>query len=287
VSLIAWLLFFVDSLAMMSRRNSFRSIFVFAFLASALFVPAGIVVAQPPANPSFSGTMDQDALPYVFPGTYRVGGPGATFNFSVFNIAPLGSSRMSLDSVVTIPDPMEDPVQNFQLQTGAATNIAPGGQAPMQIVLSTLEPSPPHAQSSVFYSLRFKSIDSPGQPIADIAIAAYATVLRRGDYDGDGDVDNIDYGIWRSTLGNTGSNLAADGNQNNVVDAADYAIWRNDYTGPLFAGDGVVNGALNSMAIVPEPASLTIIVLAATLVGMSGARRRRRHMPRRVAGKSK
>ncbi|WP_425397305.1 PQQ-dependent sugar dehydrogenase [Aeoliella sp.] len=47
-----------------------------------------------------------------------------------------------------------------------------------------------------------------------------------GDYDIDGDVDQDDYNVWKSTFG---SNLllAADGNGNGRVDLADYTIWRN------------------------------------------------------------
>jgi glucose/arabinose dehydrogenase len=58
-----------------------------------------------------------------------------------------------------------------------------------------------------------------------------------GDYDIDGDVDQDDYTVWRSTLG---SNLllAADGNGNGLVDAADYVIWRRNLGNSLGAGAG-------------------------------------------------
>lgn len=48
-----------------------------------------------------------------------------------------------------------------------------------------------------------------------------------GDYDIDGDVDQDDYSVWKSSFG---SNLllAADGNGNGKVDLADYTIWRNN-----------------------------------------------------------
>ena len=38
--------------------------------------------------------------------------------------------------------------------------------------------------------------------------------------------DSADYVAWRNAMGQTGSNLAADANGDNVVDAADWAIWR-------------------------------------------------------------
>jgi hypothetical protein len=42
-----------------------------------------------------------------------------------------------------------------------------------------------------------------------------------GDYNHDGTVDAADYVVWRKSLGQTGAGLAADGDFNNVVDAAD------------------------------------------------------------------
>ena len=50
--------------------------------------------------------------------------------------------------------------------------------------------------------------------------------LLGGDYDADGDVDNADYVVWRSTFGDSIGILRADGNGSGVVDAADYVIWR-------------------------------------------------------------
>jgi hypothetical protein len=65
-----------------------------------------------------------------------------------------------------------------------------------------------------------------------------------GDYDIDGDVDQSDYAVWRSTVG---SNLllAADGNRNGVVDAADFVIWRKN----LNSGAGAGSSAEQPVAI--------------------------------------
>ncbi len=50
-----------------------------------------------------------------------------------------------------------------------------------------------------------------------------------GDYNFDGSVDAADYTVFRDTLGQTGNDLAADGDGNGVVDGADYLVWRNNF----------------------------------------------------------
>jgi hypothetical protein len=54
----------------------------------------------------------------------------------------------------------------------------------------------------------------------------FALGTSAGDYDNDGEVTNLDYQKWKSTFGST-LELAADGNGDNVVNAADYTVWRN------------------------------------------------------------
>lgn len=48
-----------------------------------------------------------------------------------------------------------------------------------------------------------------------------------GDFTGDGNVDAADHAFWASNFGaNEGAGLAADGNDDGVVDLADYNVWR-------------------------------------------------------------
>jgi hypothetical protein len=68
-------------------------------------------------------------------------------------------------------------------------------------------------------------------------------------------VSAADYDLWRTTFGST-SKLAADANQDNVVDAADYVIWRKAFDA---AGAGV------AAASVPEPSVTAILALPAVL----------------------
>ena len=91
-----------------------------------------------------------------------------------------------------------------------------------------------------------------------------------GDYNRDGQVNNTDYGVWRSTFGTSGASLAADGNNNGVIDAADYAIWRKNFG--LSAGAGAGSDA----AAIPEVASILYLVpVAISLVLPSTFVRRR------------
>jgi lysophospholipase L1-like esterase len=98
------------------------------------------------------------------------------------------------------------------------------------------------------------------QRMADIwwqAIVAATTLA--GDYNADGAVDAADYIVWRDTLGAAGPGLAADGNRDQIVDSADYDLWRARFG--TIAGSASATGATSA---VPEPATLMLLVLAAT-----------------------
>jgi uncharacterized delta-60 repeat protein len=69
-------------------------------------------------------------------------------------------------------------------------------------------------------TVSFKEFDEPLVPnVIDVI---------PGDYNRDGHVDNLDYGTWRASFGQSGAGLAADGNGDGTVDAADYVVWRNN-----------------------------------------------------------
>jgi hypothetical protein len=74
--------------------------------------------------------------------------------------------------------------------------------------------------------------------------------LITGDYNADGDVDNLDEARWLQTFGMTGANLPADGNKDGVVDAADYVVLRK------FFGTSVHDGVGGGSNEVPEPTAV-------------------------------
>jgi hypothetical protein len=60
--------------------------------------------------------------------------------------------------------------------------------------------------------------------------------------------------VWRKTLGQMGSGLAADGNGDNEIDADDYNVWRTNF------GRTAGSGASNSSAVVPELVTIAQVI---------------------------
>jgi hypothetical protein len=82
-----------------------------------------------------------------------------------------------------------------------------------------------------------------------------------GDYNQNGTVDAADFTVWRNHLGQnftlTNENPAAA--TPGIVDAEDYAFWKSHF------GDIAGGGAgANTLAAIPEPATLVLLMLAAT-----------------------
>ncbi len=77
-----------------------------------------------------------------------------------------------------------------------------------------------------------------------------------GDYNGDGVMNAADFVVWRKSLTQTGTGLAADGNHNNSIDAGDYTVWRAHFGQIAGSGAGVgLSGAI------PEPAGATMLLV--------------------------
>jgi hypothetical protein len=98
-----------------------------------------------------------------------------------------------------------------------------------------------------------------------------------GDYNGDGVADAADYTVWRDSLGQTGTGLAADGSgltpgaPDGVVDQFDYDFWKANFGAGTPGGAGT--GSLQAMvASVPEPSSLVLLTVALTFALMHGKR---------------
>jgi hypothetical protein len=102
------------------------------------------------------------------------------------------------------------------------------------------------------------------------AITTTASIAFLGDYNHNGGVEAADYVVWRKTLGQTGSGMAADGNGNNEIDADDYNIWRAHF-GRTADSASAAGATGSASAAVPEPATLLVAMIAA--FGLSWPRR--------------
>ncbi len=82
-----------------------------------------------------------------------------------------------------------------------------------------------------------------------------------GDYNRNGMVDAADYVVWRKTLGQAGTGLAADGNGNDAIDAGDYTFWRARFGNTAGSGSAATLAApANIGASVPEPATGALLL---------------------------
>ena len=58
------------------------------------------------------------------------------------------------------------------------------------------------------------------------------SIAPTADFDGNGQVSGRDFLVWQRQFGATGPGHSADGNHDNIVDAADLALWRDSYGTP-------------------------------------------------------
>ncbi|HEX3601861.1 MAG TPA: hypothetical protein VHU84_17040, partial [Lacipirellulaceae bacterium] len=93
-----------------------------------------------------------------------------------------------------------------------------------------------------------------------------------GDYNSDGVVDTADYVVWRSEVGMSGTNLAADGNGDHLVNILDLGYWRQRL------GNSRVGSGAGQAAAVPEPSCIMIIALLAGALSMSRIRLPHSHL---------
>jgi hypothetical protein len=80
-----------------------------------------------------------------------------------------------------------------------------------------------------------------------------------GDYNYDGNVDDLDFETWKQQAG-TQAKRSADGNDDGAVDAADYVVWRKH------DGIGAGSTASGQDSVVPEPGTPFFAIVAVALL---------------------
>lgn len=149
------------------------------------------------------------------------------------------------------------------------------------IYLWALQVRMPGMQASLPFYMVFGTPDSSVEALNQAALPWIQQQLDlAGDFDGDGRVDAGDYTLWRDTLDQTGGGLAADGNEDQVVNADDFGVWFAHY-GEMAELRVAIDSGTAAVAVVdatavPEPAALTCSILsAACLLGPAQQRVRR------------
>jgi hypothetical protein len=260
---------------MISQTNRWSPYVLAAVVALVGTLPARAQIQ--PADASFAAASEVNLLnpPLTDFGTFRQNNPGTTLNFNVYNRpAPSGTtSPMSLVNTQSIGDSSA-----IVLQTGTVSGLQPVGMsgnphAAMQLNVSTSQVG----NLQVSYTMEFASDSLPAAPHESLAIAAYVTVLRHGDYNADGKVDAGDYVVWRKTQNSTVPAFTrADDTGDGLVNQLDYTAWRNVFTGTFGSGsEGPVGSLLARPLSVPEPTTAALGLLSAAFVTFVGRRRTR------------
>jgi hypothetical protein len=118
--------------------------------------------------------------------------------------------------------------------------------------------------------------ESPNEFYLDNIRAIGAPTMLAGDYNQNGAVDAADYVLWQDTrdqsvtpgsgADGTGSGGAPDG----VVNELDYDFWR------ARLGNTAASTSAAGIAVVPEPAALSLLILSTILFALQRSERRRR-----------
>jgi len=158
------------------------------------------------------------------------------------------------------------------LQSGGGVTLA--GAA--IVTLDELAPPPaagmviPIASAALGFSGAFGSWQTPVAPgliwqtqIVGDTLSLVAIAASPGDFNSDGQVDAVDYALWRETLGSE-TDLAADADGSGQIDSGDYDIWRQNFGAP--SPSSAVSGFGPA---VPEPGAALLLAAALALAGLA------------------
>lgn len=101
-------------------------------------------------------------------------------------------------------------------------------------VTSLVDASINVSEGSKRYFYMVSVVDATGNESARIESAEVKNMLLRGDFDYDGDVDLVDYGIFQSNFGQAEFDPATDIDGNGVVDLEDFFLWADNLGSNLY-----------------------------------------------------
>ncbi len=224
---------------------------------------------------------------FPYTGEARLVNPSATpFSFVFYSLSSAGGtlngSAAVWKSITDVYDASGngfiDPTNNWLKLSSTSTQLAegvipnPGGTLPAFRAISL---------GNIWNPNLTVNPDVTSQVVQ--ADQQFATVNVRldidGDYNDDHFVNVLDFNLWKSSYGQTGtaSSLLADGNLNGIVDAADYTIWRNNL-GKSLADLGLASGSgwralsVGQGGAVPEPSALLLLISAVILLATRRSR---------------
>ncbi len=224
----------------------------------------GLGTAGGVAYPGFDDFYAQGGVGDIIPFDIPHNG-GQTLD-DVLNIVSQNTAKMDFLQLATFNDFGEGTMFEPTVETGFEylkkiqqfTGV-PYGEQELQLVYRLYLARKKYASDAPIEAMLDQVSTLLNQLEIEEAVSLLNVAAPVGDYDADGDVDQADYLAWRGAYGTAtilyGS--GADGNFDGHVDAADYSVWRDNFSA---AGAGA------SVATVPEPAALQLVVASLSAV---------------------
>jgi hypothetical protein len=237
-----------------------------------------MMIDQSQSNLFYWDGLESDGVSGITPDDVRFGAvPVPEYSLSLFDKSQAKFSVTGTDQIVpggvidnTAADGSLHRHRFYLLEAGT---MPPDGiyLFSMRLWMANLQPSKPILMVFGTIGSSVAALDSAAVPWVTAHVDTLVPEGVPGDYNMDGSVDAADYVVWRSTLGQMGADLAADGDGSGTIDHDDFVIWRARFGATAGSGPGLaITGDAPGAA--PEPASV-ILLLAVSGFRLRATRR--------------